>query len=325
MRAVVITQPGDPDVLAVKRVPDPTPGPGQVLVRVAAFGVNRADLLQRQGHYPAPPGWPQDIPGLEYAGVVESLGAEVSGVTVGDRVIGIVGGGSYAEYLVTRADHTVPVPSGMALTDAAAIPEVFITAHDALERLAVVAGEWVLVHAVGSGVGTAAAQLLRAGGARCIGTSRTTSKLTRAKELGMDAGIDTRSEELVTAVRHIVPDGVHAAVDLLGGPLLSATLQAMRSRGRLILVGLTAGRRADIDLGLVMRQRLRIEGTVLRARAAEEKTAITRSFRDSVLPLLEQGKIRPVVDRKFPLGEVAAAHRYVESNENFGKVVVQLD
>jgi putative PIG3 family NAD(P)H quinone oxidoreductase len=325
MRAVVITQPGDPDVLTVQEIPNPTLGTGEVLVRVAAFGVNRADLLQRRGMYPAPPGWPQEVPGLEYVGTVDSVGPSVTTPAAGDRVMGIVGGGAYAELLTVPAEHTVPVPSQMSFAEAAAIPEVFMTAHDALERLGVVRDEWVLVHAVGSGVGTAAVQLIRARGARCIGTSRTQAKLDRARELGLDAGIDTRSEELVSCIHRVVPEGVHAVVDLLGGPLLSPTLQAMRLRGRLILVGLTAGRRADIDLSLIIRQRLRIEGTVLRARATEEKTALTQSFTHTVLPLFADRQLRPVVDAVFSFAEVADAHRYLESNENFGKVVVQVD
>ncbi len=325
MRAIVISEAGGPDVLQVRDVPDPTPGPDEVLVRVAAFGVNRADLLQRRGMYPAPPGWPSDIPGLEYAGEVASLGEGVRYPVAGDRVMGIVGGGSYAEYIVTPAAHAVPVPDGMSLSDAAAVPEVFITAHDALERLGVSKGEWVLVHAVGSGVGTAAVQLVRARGARSIGTSRTRAKLDRATALGMDAGVDTSEGDFVSGVREVVADGVHAVLDLLGGPLFPATLDAMRSRGRLILVGLTAGRTADVDLSLVMRKRLRIEGTVLRARSTEEKTAITSSFRDAVLPLLADGRAKPVVDRVFPFGGAPEAHRYVESNESFGKVVVLVD
>lgn len=325
MRAAIITRPGDPDVFAIKDVPDPIPGPGEVRVRVAAVGVNRADLLQRRGMYPAPPGWPQDIPGLEFAGRIDALGPDVEGLDPGAPVMGIVGGGSYATLLVTRADHTIPVPAGMSLTDAAAIPEVFITAHDALVRLAVTRGEWVLVHAVGSGVGTAAVQLIRAREALSIGTSRTAAKLERAMQLGLDAGIDTGAEELVGAVRRVVPEGVHAVVDLLGGSFLPRTLETLRTKGRLILVGLTAGRNAEVDLGLVMRQRLRIEGTVLRARPAEEKTSIARSFEQTVLPLFEAGKIRPVVDSIFELDEVGAAHRYVEANENFGKVIVTLE
>jgi putative PIG3 family NAD(P)H quinone oxidoreductase len=324
MRAIVITQPGDADVLAMREVPDPDPGPGEARIRVRAFGINRADLLQRLGRYPAPPGSPEDIPGLEFAGEVDRVGDGVGNLAVGDRVMGIVGGGSYAELVVTNASHLIPVPTGMSFAEAAAIPEVFITAHDALERLDVGVGEWVLVHAVGSGVGTAAVQLIRAREALSIGTSRTQSKLDRAMQLGLHAGIDTSSEELVSAVHGVTSGGVHAVVDLLGGTLLSATLHSMRPRGRLVLVGLTAGRRADMDLGLVMSRRLRIEGTVLRSRSADEKTSVTESFVDRVLPLFETSTVRPVLDRVYSFSEVADAQRYVEANENFGKVVVEV-
>lgn len=324
MRAVVITQPGDPAVLALEQVADPEPGPGQVRVRVAAFGLNRADLLQRRGMYPAPPGWPQDIPGLEYSGEVEALGPQVTEVALGDRVMGIVGGGSYAEYVLTPAVHAMPVPAGMSLVDAAAIPEVFVTAHDALERLGVASDEWVLVHAVGSGVGTAAVQLIAARRARCIGTSRTAAKLARAAELGMQVGVDLTSEDLPAAVRHHTGEGAHAALDLVGGKLFSATLESLRSRGRLILVGLTAGRQVDLDLSVILRKRLRVEGTVLRARSVEEKEQLCRSFTRSIVPLFESQRLRVVIDRVFPLEQVREAHGYLESNVSFGKVVVQV-
>jgi NADPH2:quinone reductase len=324
VRAVVIREPGGPEVLELREVPTPEPGPGQVRVRVHAFGINRADLLQRRGLYPAPPDSPADIPGLEYAGEVDAAGDGVEGVAAGDRVMGIVGGGSYAEYVLTPASHVTPIPGGLSPVDAAAVPEVFITAHDALERLAVVQGEWVLVHAVGSGVGTAAVQLIRERGARCIGTSRTAAKLDRAKSLGMEAGVDTTTEELAATVQRITEGGAQAAIDLIGGSGFPATLDALAHRGRLILVGLTAGRRADVDLGVILRRRLRIEGTVLRSRSSDEKTQVVQSFRHAVLPLFDGGRIHPVVDRVFDFDEVADAHVYVESNVSFGKVVVRI-
>ncbi|UCG89188.1 MAG: NAD(P)H-quinone oxidoreductase [Gemmatimonadota bacterium] len=324
MRAVVVSRPGPPSVLEVRDVATPVPGPEELRVRVHAFGVNRADLLQRRGMYPAPPGSPQEIPGLEHAGVVDAVGPAVEGMASGDRVMGIVGGGAYAEYLVTRADQLVRIPQGIAFCDAAAIPEVFVTAHDALERLAVVRGEWVLVHAVGSGVGTAAVQLIAARGAKCIGTSRTDAKLARARELGMEAGVNTAGGDFADAVLQLARGGVAAAVDLLGGPFLQQTIECMARRGRIILVGLSAGRRADIDLGTILRQRLRIEGTVLRSRDDEEKAAAVSSFGISVMPLIESGSIRSVIDRVFEFEQVAAAHEYLESNASFGKVVVQV-
>jgi len=324
MRAVVVSQPGPPSALEIRDVPVPEPGPGEIRVRVRAFGVNRADLLQRRGMYPAPPGSPQDVPGLEHAGVVDAVGPDTDGVALGDAVMGIVGGGAYAEYLVTSADHAVPIPQGMSYVDAAAIPEVFVTAHDALERLAVVDGEWVLVHAVGSGVGTAAVQLIAARGARCVGTSRTAAKLARARALGMEAGIDSAGGDFAEAVIQSTGGGANAAVDLLGGRFLIQTIECMARRGRIILVGLSAGRRADIDLGTILGKRLRIEGTVLRSRDREEKAAAVRSFATAVLPLFAAGSINPVVDKVFEFAEVVAAHEYLETNASFGKVVVQV-
>ena len=324
MRAVVITRPGGPEVLEVREVPTPEPSTGEILVHVRAFALNRADLLQCRGFYPAPPGWPQDIPGLEYAGEVESIGPEVTGLSVGDRVMEIVGGGSYAEYVVTPASHAMLIPEEMSYENAAAIPEAFLTAFDALERLEVAYGEWVLVHAIGSGVGTAAVQLIKARDARCVGTSRTAAKLERASRLGMDAGINSQDEDLVPAVRAVVANGADCAVDLVGGPMLSQTLEALTDRGRLILVGLTGGNRAELDLGVVLRKRLRLEGTVLRGRSNEEKSALTRAFVETVLPLFLAGKLSAVVDSTFILEEIRAAHEYLASNVAFGNVVVQI-
>jgi putative PIG3 family NAD(P)H quinone oxidoreductase len=323
MRAVVIARAGGPEVLEIREVARPEPASGEVRVRVRAFGINRADLLQRRGLYPAPPDAPQDIPGLEFAGEVDALGERVSGVARGDRVMGIVGGGSYAEYLCTPASHLLRIPGRMSFNDAAAIPEAFLTAHDALEQLEVQAGEWVLVHAVGSGVGSAALQLVHARGAKCIGTSRTRDKLERALARGLDVAVETGKEDLVAAVRAATGRGVNAVVDLIGGSAFSDTLRCMAPRGRLIVVGLTAGARAEVDLGVVLRNRLHIVGTVLRARSKDEKAALTQSFAPLV-SLFEKGALSPVVDRVFALEQVRVAHVCMESNANFGKVVVEV-
>jgi putative PIG3 family NAD(P)H quinone oxidoreductase len=305
-------------------MPLPEPGPGEARVRVRAFGVNRADLLQRRGLYPAPPGAPADIPGLEVAGEVESLGPGGGEWAWGDRVMGITAGGAYAEYVVVSSDHLVPVPAGYSFAEAAAVPEAFVTAYDALERVALAAGEWVLVHAVGSGVGTAVLQLARARGARCAGTSRTPEKLRRARELGLDLALTPEGNTVATEVRGATGDGVHAVVDLVGGPLFSRTLELLRPRGRLVLVGLMAGRTAELDLGLVLRHRLRIEGTVLRSRSREEKADLTARFRRAVLPLLEARVVVPVVDRRFAFEQVEAAHAAMAADQNFGKLVVEI-
>ena len=218
----------------------------------------------------------------------------------------------------------MPIPEGMPFDDAAAIPEAFITAYDALERLEVVAGEWVLVHAAGSGVGTAAIQLTKARNALCLGTSRTPTKLDRDAKLGMDAGIDSQVENLVPAVRNITAGGVECAVDLVGGALFPQTLDALYNRGRLILVGLTAGSRVELDLGVILRKRIRIEGTVLRGRSDHEKSALIQAFVTTILPLFSSGRLSPVVDRTFLMEEIRAAHEYLQSNVTFGNVVVRV-
>ena len=332
MRAVIIPEWGGPEILETIDTEVPVVGADQIRVGVRAFGVNRAEVLHRRGLYPTSGHTYQsrrridaekDIPGLEFAGEIDAVGDEVEGLTVGDRVMGIVEGGSYAEYVVTAATHAIPIPEDLPFVQAAAIPEVFITAYDALERLHVTAGEWVLVHAVGSGVGTAAVQLVVARGARCIGTSRTPSKLERAAALGMEAGIDTTADEFAPAVHRITEHGANAAIDLVGGPMFASTLDAMASRGRVIVVGLTAGRRADVDLGVVLQKRLCIEGTVLRSRSQEEKTDLTRSFREAVLPLFLEKRLRVVLDRVFSFDEIRDAHAYMESNASFGKIVVE--
>jgi putative PIG3 family NAD(P)H quinone oxidoreductase len=325
MRAIVISRPGGPEVLEIRDVPLPEPADDEIRVRVRAFALNRADLLQRRGLYPAPPDSPQDIPGLEYAGEIDAIGERAGGVNVGDRVMGICGGGSYAEYLCVHGVQAIPVPDWMSWEQAAALPEAFLTAFDALEQLRVVENEWVLVHAVGSGVGTAAVQLIRARGARCIGTSRTADKLERAMKLGLDAGINTRSDDLVESVRRLTGGkGVAAVIDLIGGPEFSTTLRAMAPRGRLIIVGLTAGNKAELDMSLVLRNRLHIMGTVLRSRGRDEKVALTGAFREHTYTSLAGRQLLPVVDRVFPFNQTAAAHSYMESNANFGKVVVTL-
>jgi putative PIG3 family NAD(P)H quinone oxidoreductase len=308
-------------------VPAPEPAAGEILVRVRAAGVNRADILQRMGHYPAPPGAPADIPGMEYAGEVAALGAGSSAWKVGDRVMGLVSGGSYAERVTVNESLALRVPSGWSFEDAAAVPEAFITAHDALFRqMRLRAGERVLIHAVGSGVGTAALQLAKACGARVFGTSRRAAKLERARSLGLEVAIDSAKEDFAEIVRrHTGGEGVDVVLDLVGGPALAGNIQALARGGRMIVVGLTGGRSAPIDLGAVLSKRLTIVGTVLRARTLEEKIGVTARFAAEVLPLLEGGFVRPVVEHRYPLAEAAAAHRQLESDAVFGKLVLTCD
>ena len=325
MRAIAITKPGGPDVLALVERETPQPSRGEVRVRVRATAINRADLLQRMGAYPAPADAPPDIPGLELAGEVEALGPGVERLAVGDRVFGLVGGGAYAEQLVTHERALAKIPEGMSFEDAAAVPEAFITAHDAIVGHAgLTAGETLLIHAVGSGVGTAAVQLGRALGAFTIGTARTPDKLERAKALGLDAGVVAESNRFADAVRAVDPAGAHVVLELVGGGYLDEDLRCTRPLGRIVLVGLMAGVRSELDLGLILRKRLRIMGTVLRARPLEEKLAVMRTFEDQVVPLFARGKLRPVIDVVLPLDQAAQAHARMASNVGFGKIVLRV-
>jgi putative PIG3 family NAD(P)H quinone oxidoreductase len=324
MRAIVISRPGGPEVLEEREVDTPEPGPSQVRVRVRASSLNRADLLQRRGGYPAPPGAPRDVPGLDYAGEVDALGPGAGLWAPGSRVMGIVSGGGHAEYVCVHEREAMRVPAPFSWEEAAAVPEVFLTAHDALFRqMDLQVGERLLIHAVGSGVGTAALQLARVAGVTTLGTSRTASKLQRARELGLDVGIGGDEDWPATVQQETGGEGVNAILDLVGGAYLADNLRALAPRGRAIVVGTTAGSRAEIDLGLLLRHRLHLFGTVLRSRPLEEKIALAREFSDAVLPLLASGRVRPIVDHVYSFAEVQEAQRHLESNDTFGKVVLR--
>jgi putative PIG3 family NAD(P)H quinone oxidoreductase len=330
MKAAIITRPGDTDVLEIQQVDDPPkPTADRVLVRVRAAALNRADVLQRQGKYPPPPGAPRDIPGMEFSGEVSQIGPEVTSWQTGDRVFGICAGGAQAEFVTVPANHLAPVPENLSWTNAAAVPEVFITAHDALfTQASLQPGETVLIHAAGSGVGTAAIQLVRASGGRSFGTSRSADKLERAKEYGLDesAVVGDDPRVFVDVVKRWTNNrGVDVILDLVGAGYLEANLLAVAQTGRLMLVGTTSGSRANIDFGLVMSKRLSIRGTVLRGRSNEEKATATRLFASHVVPLLAAGIVKPVVEVVFPLEEIREAHRLMESNQNFGKIVLSVD
>ncbi len=320
IKALVITRSGGPEVLAVVDRPRPEPAGDEILVRVRAAGLNRADLLQREGRYPAPADAPQDIPGMEYSGTIEAVGPDVRVLRGGERVFGIVGGGAQAEYLVTREALATVVPTAVGDIEAGAIPEAYITAHDALYVQAALAeGERVLVHAVGSGVGIAALQLAKAKGCTVYGTSRTAEKLARARELGLDTAIDVSRESFEERAA-----GVDVIVDFIGGPYLERNLAALAPRGRLVVVSTLGGPAAQISLRTLMTKRLRVMGTVLRSRSFDEKVAATEAFARDVLPLLEGGALRPPVERVFSLEEGAEAHRYMAADKNFGKLVFSL-
>ncbi len=326
MRAVIYSGAGGPEVIAIGEVPRPEVRPRHIRVRVHAAGLNRADLIQRRGQYAAPPGWPADIPGLEYAGEVEAV-REVSRWRVGDRVMGLVGGGAQAELVTVHEDEALPIPEGLSYAEAAAIPEAFLTAYDALvTRGRLAPGERVLIHAVGSGVGTAAAQIARHLGATVLGTSRNPDKLARALVYGLDAGIDTSRGGFVPAVG----EPVHVILDVLGGPAFTDNLAVLAPRGRLVLLGFLAGSRATVDLGPILRKRLEVIGTVMRSRTLPERIPLVREFAERMLPLFDQriehaAPLRPVLERVYPMTALAEAHRVMESNETFGKVVVTWD
>lgn len=324
MRAVLITRPGDPDVLELGDVVTPAPGPQQIRVRVHATAVNRADLLQRRGQYPAPKGFPQNIPGMEYAGVVDDLGAGVTRWRAGDRVMGLVGGGSYAEAVVVHEDEAIAIPASLSFEQAAAIPEAFLTAYDALNaRAGIRAGESVLIHAVASGVGLATSQLAKQAGCTVYGTARQAWKLEKSRPYGVDVAIDTSHEDFVEVVRGHTDGGMNVVIDLVGGDYLGRNLEAISALGRIVIVGLVAGRVAPLDMGMLLHKRATIIGTVMRARSLGEKIEVARAFARDVVPLFESGAVVPVIDRVLAMAEAAEAHRVVEGNENVGKVVLR--
>ena len=328
MRAVVITAPGGVEVLEIREVARPVPSYGQVLVRVHATALNRADVLQRQGRYPAPTDAPADIPGMELAGEVAEVGPGVTRWKIGQRVFGIVSGGSYAEYLVSHERLLAEIPPNLSYVEAAAVPEAFITVHDALVTQASLrASETVLIHAVASGVGLAAVQLVRALAAIPFGTARGSGKLDRAREYGLEDGWAATGDftELVSqAKRWSGGKGINVVLDLVGGPYFPASIEVMAPLGRLMVIGTMAGREATIPLGRVLASRITIRGTMLRHRALEEKIAATRAFEDQVVPLLARGIVRAVVDSELPLADVRAAHTRMESNETIGKIVLRV-
>lgn len=316
---LAITNPS-PDVLELAIRPDPVPGERQILVKVRAAGLNRADLLQRRGQYAAPPGWPPDIPGLEYAGEVCSVGAQVRQWRTGDRVMGLVGGGADAEFVVVHESEAMRIPAPMRFVDAAAIPEAFLTAWDAIVlRGHAASGDRVLVHSIGSGVGTAAVQLGRALGLTIIGTSRTASKLEQCHRLGMAHGVLTTDEDWPAQVG----DPVQVIIDTLGAQAFDRNLGLLAPRGRLVVLGTMTGARApSVDLGTILHRRLEIIGTAMRVRGSDERGELVKQFTREVLPMFDHGTLKPVVDRVFPMREIAEAHRVLEQNGAFGKVVL---
>ncbi len=323
-RAVVVRTPGGPEVLELAEVDVRDPGPGEIRVRVRAAGVNRADLLQRRGLYPPPPGSPPDVLGLEFAGEVEACGPGTSLHRPGDRVMGLVGSGGMSELVCVHEREAVSIPRGMDFAAAAAIPEAFMTAYDALFLQAKASmGDRVLIHAVASGVGTAAVQLVRAAGARSIGTSRSEAKLRAVQGLGLDEPLLVEEGKFAERCLALTGGrGVDVLLDFVGASYLAENIASLAPGGRMVVLGLMGGVLGEMSLGLLLSRRLAMMGSTLRARPLEEKIALSRVFEAHVVPLFEAGVLRPVVDRTFAAAEVRAAHERMESNENVGKMVV---
>src|SRR5947209_9337931 len=325
MRAVVITRPGGPEVLEVQEVEKPEPVGDYVCVRVRAAGINRADLQQRAGRYPAPAGSPSNIPGLEFAGVVDAIGPLVRSWKPGQRAMGLAGGGGQAEYILAHEGLLVEIPDNLDFVQAAGVPEVFMTAHDALfTQAGLQMGERVLIHAAGSGVGTAAIQLAHATGATTFGTSRTPGKLEKARQLGLDFGLSDKN--FAAEVNRLTNDGgVHVVLDFIGAPYLEQNLEALTSWGRIVFLSTMGGVQANVNLGMLMSKRISMRGCTLRTRTLEEKLTVTRLFATSVLPLLANGKVKPVIEQAYSMEEVGKAHRAMGENKNFGKLIVRVD
>ena len=322
MYAVTVTEPGGPEVLEWSKVPDPRPGPGEVLIQVHASGVNRADLLQRSGRYPPPPGAPP-YPGLECSGVVVEVGPEVTGVAAGDPVCALLAGGGYAERVAVPAGQVLPVPRGVDLVDAAALPEVACTVWSNLVEFArLTEGETLLVHGGGSGIGTFAIQFATALGARVVTTARA-GKHPALRALGAAVTIDYTTEDFVAATKEATGGrGADVILDIIGAAYLAGNLAALAPDGRLAIIGLQGGRRAEINLGALLARRGVISATTLRSRSPADKARIVRGVRAQVWPLVEQGRIRPVVDRRLPMTQAAEAHRLMESSEHVGKILL---
>jgi NADPH2:quinone reductase len=323
MHHIAMEVPGGPEVLVLATGPVPRPATGEVLIRVAAAGINRPDILQRTGNYPPPPG-ASPILGLEVSGTVAALGAEVTGWHEGDAVCALVAGGGYAEYCVAPAPQCLPVPKGVALVDAAGLPETFFTVwSNVFDRGRLVAGESFLVHGGSSGIGTTAIQLAHAFGARVFATAGSPEKCAVCRDLGAERAIDYRQEDFVAVLKEATQGrGVDVILDIVGGPYVEKNLRSLALEGRLVQIAFLQGSKVTLDLAHLMVRRQTITGSTLRPRPVADKATIARNLRDKVWPLIEAGKVRPVIDRTFPLAEAAAAHRLMESSTHIGKILL---
>jgi putative PIG3 family NAD(P)H quinone oxidoreductase len=322
MTAIGIKGAGGPDMLAPEQRPVPTPGSGEILVKVAAAGVNRPDVMQRMGLYPPPPGAP-DIPGLEVAGEVVALGTNVKRWKLGDRVMALVVGGGYAEYCIAHESHVLPV-SGLSMIEAAAIPETFFTVwHNTFERGGLKSGETLLIHGGSSGIGTTAIQLAKAFGARVITTAGSQEKCEACRKLGADVAVNYKTEDFVTATKTATGDkGAEVIVDMVGGDYIARNYEAAAVEGRIVQIAFQGSPKATVDFRRIMLKRLHHTGSTLRSRSVTDKGAIARAVEENVLPLIAAGKVKPIIYKTFPLSKAAAAHALMESSAHIGKIVL---
>ena len=324
MKAITIPHYGGPEVLTLAEVADPIPGPDEIRVKVEHSALNRADTLQRRGAYPDPVVREVEIPGLEYSGVVESVGSRVSLWSPGDRVMGIETGACYAEFVVTHERQALPVPSNIDSRDAAALPEVFLTAWDALVvQGGLTSGRWALVHAGASGVGTAAIQIAKAIGARVVVTC-SARKMQACRDLGADLVLERSPADWASALTAAIPQGVDVVLDVIGGEEADRNLTVARRQGRIIQVGLMGGGQTNVNLGLLLSKRIQWTGTTLRMRPLEQKLDVCQRFIAEMIPLFESGAMKPIIDSRFPLADAAAAHRYMEDDANIGKILLDM-
>jgi putative PIG3 family NAD(P)H quinone oxidoreductase len=327
MRAIVISEPGGPDVLRWQEVPDPVPGPGEVVLEIAASAVNRADILQRQGGYDPPPGASR-YPGLECSGRIAALGDGVDSWSVGDEACALLAGGGYAERVAVPVDQLLPVPSGVSLEDAGGFPEVACTVFSTVFMVAGLRpGESLLVHGGGSGIGTFAIQLAKAANAgKVFCTAGSAAKLERCRALGADVAIDYRNEDFAERVAAETDGaGVDVVLDIIGAKYLERNLAALARNGRLAIIGLQSGAVSEVNLGMFLAKRIALIGVTLRGRPLDEKAAIVAAVRENVWPAVESGQVRPVIDRRLPMSDAADAHRVVEASEHVGKVLLVTD
>jgi NADPH2:quinone reductase len=324
MRAVVLHSHGGPEVLTVETVDDPTPAPDEVLVDIVAGALNRADLMQRMGGYADPRGLPIEIPGMEFSGIVSGLGSRAKMWKLGDRVMAIEAGGAYAERIAVHERQLLAIPASVATEDGAAIPEVYLTAWDALVlQGGLTSGRWALVHAGASGVGTAAIQIAKALGAR-VAVTCSAGKADACKALGADEVFERSPHDWLADAKAAVPAGFDTILDVIGGEEVNRNLQAVAPRGTIVQVGLMGGATTDVNVGLLLAKRATWVGTTLRGRPIEEKVGVIRRFATEMLPLFDTGALRPVIDSRYPLAQIADAHIAMESNTNIGKILVDM-